>query len=151
MVGSTWSWAAMVWEIRRSTISLGLKPASPILAIIVVTESLGSGTRRSGEGSEKLARPAINSRRGAPMQFDTPTAPANWMLYRQISICHTRIDKYANKSPKDTPCLIANGRWTSTISSIPLLASVIWKLRDAWPKTAVSTNGKPFQCRNVPL
>lgn len=81
MVGSTWSWAATVCEAKRATTSFAVKPASAMRARILSTESDGSGTVRSGAGREKLDRPAMNCRRGPPPQLDTPTAPANWMLW----------------------------------------------------------------------
>ena len=80
IVGSTLSWAATECEARRSTTSTGEKPASPMRAKILLLSSDGSGTSRSGEGREMFERPARNCRRGPPAQFDTPTAPANWIL-----------------------------------------------------------------------
>ncbi len=80
IVGSTLSCAATVCDARRSTISTGEKPASPMRAKILLLSSEGSGTSRSGEAREMLERPVRNWRRGPPAQFETATAPANWML-----------------------------------------------------------------------
>ena len=103
--GSTWSAAAMVClripsaklpllqedaglthEARRATTSAGLKfPASLKRWRMLSTVSNGSGTVPSGAGAVGAGRPSKNSRRGAPGQLLTPTAPANWMLL-QLSV-----------------------------------------------------------------
>ena len=81
LTSSMWSCAATLWDARRSTTSAGLKPASPMRARIVSVGSDGSGTSKSGEGCEMFERPARNCRRGPPAQLETPTAPANWILF----------------------------------------------------------------------
>ena len=43
-------------------------------------KSDGRGTRFGGDGCESLERLAKNDNWGPPLQFPTPTAPANWML-----------------------------------------------------------------------
>ena len=104
MVGSTRSCGATVWEISKSTVSVILKPASAIRAKIVSAESLGSGTRRSGDTREWLERPAKNCRRGPPAQLETPTAPANWMLLVGSISTVRRVGRCGHTSHQRTPC-----------------------------------------------
>ena len=68
------------YEARSATTSAGLKPASAKRSRMEVMVSNGSGTSRSGAGAVASGRPSMNSRRGAPAQFEKPTAPANWIL-----------------------------------------------------------------------
>ena len=68
------------YEARSATTSAELKPASAKRSRMAVMVSKGSGTSRSGAGAVASGRPSMNSRRGAPAQFEKPTAPANWIL-----------------------------------------------------------------------
>lgn len=79
MLGSTTSAAAMVCDASSATTSGGENPASAKRARIAVTESVGSGTVKSGAAAFGAGRPNLNWRRGAPGQFAMPTAAARWM------------------------------------------------------------------------
>ena len=65
------------YEARSAITSWGENPASAKRARILVTESNGSGTSRSGDGAFAGGRPWRYSRRGAPGQLEKPTAPAS--------------------------------------------------------------------------
>ncbi len=93
LTGSTLSWAPTVWEIRSQTSSTALKPASPTRLRMSVGESEGSGTRPGGAGWEAFERPAKNLIWGPPLQFAAPTAPANWMLSRELSVTNRALIK----------------------------------------------------------
>ena len=84
-----------------------MRPASVIRALIFSTGSSGSGTAPTSVGKVAFGRPARNSRRGAPGQLETPTAPANWIRSPAVTL--------------NLP-LLRKGVMLSIESSIPLFA-----------------------------
>lgn len=70
--------AATVWLDNSATISSGSNPASLNRSMIASTESVGSGTVRSGAASVGGGLPKKKSSWGAPGQFAVPTAAARW-------------------------------------------------------------------------
>jgi hypothetical protein len=79
--GMTWSERATVCDASSAMTSSGVKsPPSAMRARISSTLFCGSGMSPSMAGAVALGRPAMNSRRGAPGQLLTATAPANWIM-----------------------------------------------------------------------
>lgn len=99
---------ATVCDARRWTTSAGVKPVSAKRSRILSTLSAGPGIAPSSAGPVAFGRPTRNCRRGAPGQFVSPKAAANWM-----------------RSPPETLCLVRNGASASTPSSVPAFSEKV--------------------------